>query len=102
MRSNLQKLDVFFAEYPDLFEWSHPDGSCVGFPKYNGRDGVEAFCQALVEENGVLLLPASVYRSELLDAPDDRFRIGFGRANIEQGLQAFRAFLDRKHNELVA
>ena len=102
MRSNLQKLDVFFAEYPDLFEWSHPDGSCVGFPKYNGRDGVEAFCQALVEENGVLLLPASVYRSELLDAPDDRFRIGFGRANIEEGLQAFRAFLDRKHNELVA
>ena len=102
LAENLQKLDAFFAEYPDLFDWSHPDGSCVGFPKYKGRDGVEAFCQKLVEENGVLLLPASIYRSELLDAPVDRFRIGFGRANIDEGLCAFREFLDRKHNVLIA
>jgi len=101
MRENLAKLDGFFADYPDLFEWQHPDGSCIGFPKFKGRGGVENFCANLVEENGVLLLPASIYRSELMDAPVDRFRIGFGRAGIDEGLVAFREFLDRKHNELA-
>lgn len=100
MRENIAKLDTFFADYPELFEWHHPDGSCVAFPRYKGRGGVEAFCKNLVEEEGVLLLPASIYHSELMTAPKDRFRIGFGRTNMETGLTAFRKFLDRKHNEL--
>jgi len=101
MRTNVRKLDTFFADYPDLFDWSHPDGSCIAYPKYTGRGSVEAFCEALVEENGVLLLPASIYHSELMETPQDRFRIGFGRANMDDGLAAFREFLDRKNNELT-
>lgn len=100
MTQNAQKLDVFFADYPDLFDWHRPDGSCIGFPKFLGRGGVEDFCKNLVEQSGVLLLPASIYRSELMDAPTDRFRIGFGRDNMDAGLSAFRAFLDRNHNAL--
>ena len=101
MHRNVKKLDAFFGDYPDIFDWQHPDGSCIGFPRFKGRGGVEAFCKDLVEEEGVLLLPASIYRSELMTAPDDRFRIGFGRANIDEGLAAFRKFMDRKHNELA-
>ncbi len=101
MQANVKKLDGFFADYPDLFDWVHPDGSCIAYPKYTGRGSVEAFCEVLVEEEGVLLLPASIYRSELMETPPDRFRIGFGRANIDEGLTAFRAFLDRKNNELT-
>ena len=101
MRKNIGKLDAFFADYPDLFEWNHPDGSCIGFPRFTGRGGVEGFCERLVEEEGVLLLPASLYRSELMDAPTDRFRIGFGRANMDEGLAAFRKFMDRNHNRLM-
>jgi len=100
MHRNIKKLDSFFADYPDLFSWQHPDGSCIGFPRFTGRGGIENFCQQLVEENGVLLLPASLYRSELMEAPKDHFRIGFGRDNIDEGLTAFRTFLDRKHNHL--
>ena len=101
MRENIGKLDLFFADYPDLFDWSHPDGSCIGFPRFKGRGGVEVFCKDLVEEEGVLLLPASLYRSELMQAPTDRFRIGFGRANMDEGLAAFRRFMDRNHNSLM-
>lgn len=100
MRANIAKLDAFFGDYPDLFEFTHPDGSCIAFPKYTGRGGVEKFCEDLVEEEGVLLLPASIYRSELMQAPQDHFRIGFGREGMDSGLAAFRTFLDRKHNEL--
>ena len=100
MRENVEKLDIFFENYPDLFEWHHPDGSCIGFPRFMGRGGVEAFCKDLVEENGVLLLPASIYKSELMAAPNDRFRIGFGRSNIDAGITAMQEFIDRKYNKL--
>ena len=96
LRKNADVLDEFFAVYPDLFEWKRPDGSCVAYIKYTGRGSVETFCQSLVEENGVLLLPSSIYHSELMEAPTDRFRIGLGRRNIEEGLGAFREYLGRK------
>lgn len=102
VRSNLAALDTFFADFPGLFEWSHPDGGCVAYPRFIGRGGVEDFCRRLVEEAGVLLLPASIYKSELMATPGDRFRIGCGRSNIEHGLLALREFLDRNHNELAA
>ena len=53
---NLPKWDAFFARYPELFEWNHPDGSCMAFPRYMGSDGVDQFCASLVEQSGVLFL----------------------------------------------
>jgi len=96
VRDNLKILDAFFADYPLLFEWQRPDGGCTGFPKYNGADGVAAFCERLVEHASVFLLPASVYRSELMDTPADRFRIGFGRLGLDKGLEVLRRHLRTK------
>lgn len=93
---NLALLDQFFADYPHLFKWARPDGSCVAFPKYLGPDGVETFTTRLVEEAGVLLLPASIYRSDLGPTPTDRFRVGFGRRHTAAALDVFRAWLDRR------
>ncbi len=42
---------------------------------------------------GVLLLPASMYRSDLIETPADRFRIGYGREGIDEALEAFEEFL---------
>ncbi len=92
---NLPKWDAFFARHPDLFDWRHPDGSCMAFPRYKGADGVEAFCRALVEDSGVLLLPGTIYRSELGPVPRDRFRIGFGRGGLDEGLAAMEAHIMR-------
>ncbi|WP_394834856.1 pyridoxal phosphate-dependent aminotransferase [Pendulispora rubella] len=93
---NLPRFEAFFARYPSLFEWAPPDGGCVGFPRYLGNDGVEAFCEALVEEAGVLLLPSSIYRSELTPTPSDRFRIGVGRRGAEEALEAFGQWLQKR------
>jgi aspartate/methionine/tyrosine aminotransferase len=57
---------------------------------------VEAFCRDLVEQAGVVLLPASIYASELGDVPADRFRIGVGRADPEPALEAFDALLAQR------
>lgn len=94
---NLKLLNAFFADYPKLFEWAVPDGGCIGYPRYAGDDGVERFCEELVEQSGVLLLPASVYSSALNTTPTDRFRIGFGRANTGEGLQVLREFMETRN-----
>ncbi len=102
LRQNVSMLDEFFADYPSLFEWRHADGGCVAYPRFTGNGGVEAFCTSLVNESGILLLPASIYRSELMEAPKDRFRIGFGRKNMAAGLSEFRDFLERNRSKLAA
>jgi aspartate/methionine/tyrosine aminotransferase len=93
---NLALLNGFFAEHRNLFSWQIPDGGVVGYPEYHGGDGVEAFCTHLVEEHGVLLLPASVYRSEFSSAPENHFRIGFGRRDFASGLAALELGLQRR------
>lgn len=100
MRSNLAELEAFFARHTTLFDWRRPDGGCIAFPRFKGRGGVEAFCTSLVEDAGVLLLPASIYRSELQATPTDRLRVGFGRADMSTGLAAFDAFVDMKGAEV--
>ena len=95
---NLPKWDAFFARHPDLFEWVRPNGSCMAFPRYKGADGVEAFTRSLVEESGVLFLPSTIYRSDLSDTPTDRFRLGFGRTGLDEGLAALEAHIMRNRS----
>jgi aspartate/methionine/tyrosine aminotransferase len=90
---NLTLLTRFFGERDDLFDWHQPDGGVVGYPRYRHAEGVESFCRRLVAQHGVMLLPASVYRSQLSATPPDRFRIGFGRQDFAAGLEAMRAAL---------
>ena len=93
VNSNAEKLTQFFNEFGALFEWTRPDGGCVGFPKYTGPKDTNQFCEDLVNETGILLLPPKIYTSELLNTPRDRFRIGFGREGIDKGLSVFREYL---------
>jgi aspartate/methionine/tyrosine aminotransferase len=95
VNGNAEKLEVFFSEYSGLFEWRRSDGGCVGFPRYKGPTDANQFCDELLSESGILLLPPRIYSSELMETPQDRFRIGFGRKNFEQGLNAFRNYLER-------
>ncbi len=86
--NNLPKWDAFFAQFPAMFDWVRPDGSCTGFPRYTGAGDVESFTRSLVEEAGVLLLPSTIYRSDLSPPITDRFRLGFGRRGLDAGLAA--------------
>ncbi len=93
---NLPKWEAFFARHPDLFDWQRPDGSCMAYPRYKGSEGVEEFARRLVEEAGVLILPGTIYRSALGETPQDRFRIGFGRRGLDEGLAALEAHVAKR------
>jgi aspartate/methionine/tyrosine aminotransferase len=94
-RDGLAKTQAFLAEFPDLFDSYEPDGGVILYPRYKGADGVETFARRLVEEAGAVVLPASVYASALTPTPPDRFRLGYGRLTLDEGLAAMRAFLRR-------
>lgn len=97
MNENVVLLEQLFDDFPGLVEWTRPLGGCVAYPKYTGPGDGEAFCRDLIEESGVLLLPSSIYKSELMETPQDHFRIGFGRdAVFKQGLQAMRLHFEEK------
>jgi len=91
--ANRPLFDDFFARWSDLFEWQPPVGGCVCFPRYKGDD-VEEFSRQLLDAEGVLVLPASMYESQITDAtPTDHFRVGIGRLGLEGGVAAFDRFL---------
>lgn len=92
---NLPMWDAFFARYPDLFEWKRPIGSCMGFPRYKGEEGVAVFTETLVEESGVLFLPSTIYSSDLGPTPSDRFRLGYGRTGLDEGIKALENHMMR-------
>lgn len=85
---NLPKWQAFFDRHHDLFSWRQPDASCMAFPQYKGDEGIEHFAKQLVEKSGVLVLPSTIYSSNLAKTPSDRFRIGLGRRELDQGLSA--------------
>ena len=87
------ELTGFFDRHPELFECMPPEGGVVCYPRYTGPGDVEGFVGDMAEA-GVLLLPAGVFRSELVPLPVDRFRIGFGRASFLEGLKALERALN--------
>ncbi|MEM7082438.1 MAG: aminotransferase class I/II-fold pyridoxal phosphate-dependent enzyme [Pseudomonadota bacterium] len=92
IQRNDDAVRAFVTQYP-VFDYRTPDGGCVAFPRYLGPGSADAFCTRAVEQAGVLLLPAHVYRSTLVDVPQNRFRIGIGRANVTESLAALGAHL---------
>lgn len=92
---NLPKAEAFFQRHEDLFEWRRPDGSCMVFPRYKGEDSVAEFAENLVRESGVLVLPSTIYTSDLGPTPTDRFRMGLGRKGLDAGLAAMDAHIMR-------
>jgi len=88
--SNLEHLDEFFAEWEEVFEWVRPRAGCVCFPRLAQDLPVEELAVRLVREEGVLLVPGSVY-----DFPGNHFRLGFGRADFPQALERLHRFAAR-------
>ena len=90
--ANRPLFDDFFARWAELFDRQPPVGGCVCFPRYKGG-AAEEFCARLLDAEGVLILPASMYYSEIAAVPTEHFRVGIGRLGLEEGVAAFDRFL---------
>ena len=92
IQDNLSVMDGFFRRHADRFSWIRPLAGSMGFPRYLDRD-VDRFCDELVREAGVLLMPGAVY-----DDARNHFRLGLGRRNLPQAVERLEGFLSGRMN----
>ncbi|EKE06177.1 MAG: hypothetical protein ACD_19C00063G0002 [uncultured bacterium] len=90
IKRNLSLLDEFFNKHQDLFEWVRPRAGTIGFPRLKKDNSSIEFCQKVVKETSIMLLPSTVY-----DYDDKHFRIGFGRENMPEVLGKFGDYLSK-------
>jgi aspartate/methionine/tyrosine aminotransferase len=89
VRANLRELERFFDE-TQWIEWVPPRAGTMAFPRLRTELSADDLAAALVEEEGVLLLPGSVYGHG-----GNHFRLGFGRRDLPQALDGVRRFAAR-------
>jgi aspartate/methionine/tyrosine aminotransferase len=87
---NLPLVDAFLDRHAERLSWTRPSASPIGFVRVHGSDDTTGFCEALVADTGVLLLPGAVY-----DEPQ-HVRVGFGRATLPEALARFDAWLSTR------
>ena len=88
IRRNLEFIDAFMERHADLFSWTRPRAGTIAFPRLHAEEGAAAFCARLVEEDGIMLLPSSVY-----DYDDQHVRLGFGRENLPEGIGVLNDYI---------
>jgi aspartate/methionine/tyrosine aminotransferase len=85
---NLERLDAFFAAHERFFSWQRPRAGPVAFPAVRFASSSDGFCAGLLSDQGVLLLPGSVFGGW-----PGHFRVGFGRGDLPAGLERLAAHM---------
>ena len=91
VRANMVLLDDFFARRAGQFEWARPRGGSIAFPELLAPVPVDRFAEELLEAEGVLIAPGSIFGH-----PGNHFRLGFGRTDLPVALAGLEAFADRR------
>lgn len=87
--ANLACIDAFLIRHANRLSWVRPTAGTIGFMQVANVNDTAAFCEQLIADAGVLLLPGAVY-----DEPA-HFRIGFGRTSMPESLRHFNAWLQK-------
>jgi aspartate/methionine/tyrosine aminotransferase len=88
--ANLARLDPFFERQAAHFRWVRPGGGSIAFPELRASVPIDRFAQDLLEAEGVLIAPGSIFGH-----PGNHFRLGFGRTDMPAALERLEAFAER-------
>ena len=69
--------------------WLHGFSPLVGFSEL-----IDHFCNQIVDQRGVMIVPASMF-----DVSGGHFRVGLGRVNFTEALDVLADFLERRKPE---
>jgi aspartate/methionine/tyrosine aminotransferase len=81
IRANAETAAAFCARHPDRFRWLPPRGGSIAFPAYLGPGSADDFAQIVLDRQGVMIVPASIF-----DYSGSHFRMGLGRRNFPEAL----------------
>jgi aspartate/methionine/tyrosine aminotransferase len=88
---NLEVAGRFFSRYSENFNWIPPDAGSTAFPRLTDGTPVESFCEQVLEQQGVMIVPGSIF-----DFPGDHFRVGLGRRSLSGAFARVGDYLDLK------
>lgn len=88
IRQNLSVAEQFFAEREEHFRWIEPQAGSIAFPRWLGDTPVEQFCQGVLAQQNVMIVPGSIF-----DYPGNHFRMGLGRRNFAEAVQRVSDYL---------
>ena len=91
IQDNLALADPFFSRWRAVFRWNRPQAGSVALVGLRGQSA-QAFCDRLINEQGVILLP-----SIGLGFGDGHIRFGFGRLGVATALEQLDIYLARKN-----
>lgn len=89
--ANAARFERFVADHDDLFSWTPPRAGSIALARLHAPEGATAFCDRVVAEAGVMLLPSSVF-----GYGDGHVRIGLGRDTFAAGLAELGRWLERR------
>lgn len=85
---NMAILNDFFEKFGIYVEGQCPRAGSLCFPRMKVVEDTFAFCEELVQEAGIMLVPSRIF-----DYGDHHVRIGFGRENFPEVLARFGDYL---------
>lgn len=93
IQANLQYAQPFFTRHSDIFANIPPAAGPIAFHCLKLPKPITDFCEDLIRQKGVLLLPGNVYEFN-----GNYFRMGYGRKNFAECLMKLDDYL--KENNL--
>lgn len=88
LRRNLAALETFMQIHAEHFHWHRPAAGSICFPRMRIAANTERFCDTLVQEAGIMVVPSSMF-----GYGDHHIRIGFGRDDFPVVLERFARYL---------
>ena len=88
IRHNLKSLEVFLERHGREFQCVMPKGGSMCFPRIVAVDSTLAFCEKLVAETGIMLVPSAMFRFG-----DHHVRFGVGRKDFSEVLDMFSRYI---------
>ncbi len=87
IQRNLNAARAFFVQHAHLFGWLEPHGGSIMFPRYTGAGSVEQFCQQVLEQESVLIIPGTLFEFP------GHLRLGLGRKDTPAALEKVDSFI---------
>ncbi len=88
IKRNIELFSTFVRNHHNLIDFSRPVAGSTAFIKLNLKESTLAYCDRLVNETGIMLLP-----SEMFDFDSGHARIGFGRKSMPEALEAWSHYI---------
>lgn len=89
IETNIGHINRFAHDYPTVFHWTSPQAGSIAFPRLAIDTPSDEFCVHLVETQGVMLLPSTVY-----NYGNRHFRLGLGRKNLLTALEHLSDYVE--------